>query len=60
MRARTVIAIETALLGVVIAVRDQEQFTAMRGKLKIGTFIGATSMLGSVGWFTAMTLEQAS
>jgi len=56
----TVIAIETALLGVIIAVRDREQFTAMRGRLKIGTFIGATSMLGSVGWFTAMTLEQAS
>ncbi len=56
----TVIAIETVLLGVIIAVRDREQFTAMRGKLKIGTFIGATSMLGSVGWFTAMTLEQAS
>jgi len=56
----TVIAIETALLGVIIVIRDREQFTAMRGKLKIGTFIGATSMLGSVGWFTAMTLEQAS
>jgi drug/metabolite transporter (DMT)-like permease len=56
----TVIAIETVLLGVIVAVRDREQFTAMRGKLKIGTFIGATSMLGSVGWFTAMTLEQAS
>ena len=56
----TVVAIETVLLGVIIAIRDQDQFTAMRGKLKIGTFIGATSMLGSVGWFTAMTLEQAS
>ena len=56
----TIIAIETVLLGVIVAVRDREQFTAMRGKLKIGTFIGATSMLGSVGWFTAMTLEQAS
>jgi len=55
-----VIAIETALLGVIIAVRDRGQFAAMRGKLKIGTFIGATSMMGSVGWFTAMTLEQAS
>jgi drug/metabolite transporter (DMT)-like permease len=55
-----VISIETVLLGVIIAVRDRGQFTAMRGKLKIGTFIGATSMLGSVGWFTAMTLEQAS
>ncbi len=56
----TVIVIETILLGAIIAVRDREQFTAMRGRLKIGTFIGATSMLGSVGWFTAMTLEQAS
>ena len=55
-----VIVIETVLLGVIVAVRDREQFTVMRGKLKIGAFIGATSMLGSVGWFTAMTLEQAS
>jgi drug/metabolite transporter (DMT)-like permease len=55
-----VIAIETVLLGAIVAVRDREQLTAMRGKLKISTFIGATSMLGSVGWFTAMTLEQAS
>jgi drug/metabolite transporter (DMT)-like permease len=56
----TVIAIETVLLGGIIAIRDRDQFTAMRGMLRIGTFIGATSMLGSVGWFTAMTLEQAS
>ncbi len=55
-----VISIETVLLGSLIAVRDRDQFSAMRGRLKIGTFIGATSMLGSVGWFTAMTLEQAS
>ncbi len=55
-----VISIETVLLGGLIAVRNRGQFTAMRGKLRIGTFIGATSMLGSVGWFTAMTLEQAS
>ncbi len=55
-----VIAIETVLLGAVIAFRDPKQFAVMRGKLRIGTFIGATSMLGSVGWFTAMTLEQAS
>jgi drug/metabolite transporter (DMT)-like permease len=55
-----VIAIETVLLGAIIAFRDPKQFAAMRGKLRIGTFIGATSMLGSVGWFTAMTLEQAS
>ena len=56
----TVIAIETVLLGGIIAIRDRDQFTAMRGRLRIGTFIGVTSMLGSVGWFTAMTLEQAS
>ena len=56
----TVIAIETILLGIIVAVKDREQFTAMRGRLGIGTFIGATSMLGSVGWFTAMTLQQAS
>jgi len=55
-----VISIETLLLGVIVTLRDPGQFAVMRGKLKIGTFIGATSMLGSVGWFTAITLEQAS
>ena len=27
---------------------------------KVGTFVGITSALGSIGWFTAFTLQKAS
>ena len=56
----SIITIETVLLGIIITLRNRDEFKAMSGRLGISTFIGATSMLGSVGWFTAMTLEQAS
>ena len=56
----TVIAIETLLLGSYVAVRERTQFGLVRRRLGLSSFVGLTSMLGSVGWFTAMTLERAS
>jgi drug/metabolite transporter (DMT)-like permease len=56
----TVMIIETVILGFVILLKERNQFRKMLSRLRIGTFIGVTSMVGSVGWFTAMTLEQAS
>ena len=55
-----VMIIETVILGLIIIARERNQFRIMLSRLRIGTFIGATSMIGSVGWFTTMTLEQAS
>jgi drug/metabolite transporter (DMT)-like permease len=55
-----VIAIETLLLGSYVAVREREQYGLVRRRLGLSSFVGLTSMLGSVGWFTAMTLERAS
>jgi drug/metabolite transporter (DMT)-like permease len=40
-----------------IAVREREQFFAIRKRIKLAWFVGLTSALGSVGWFTAMTLQ---
>jgi drug/metabolite transporter (DMT)-like permease len=56
----TVMIIETVILGFIILLKERNQFRKMLSRLRIGTFIGVTSMVGSVGWFTAMTLEQAS
>ncbi|MFT4729244.1 MAG: drug/metabolite transporter (DMT)-like permease [Granulosicoccus sp.] len=40
-----------------IAVREKEQFVAIRKRISLAWFVGLTSALGSVGWFTAMTLQ---
>lgn len=40
-----------------IAVREKEQFAAIRKRIRLAWFVGLTSALGSVGWFTAMTLQ---
>ncbi len=40
--------------------RQRDQFAAMMGRWKICVFVGLTSALGSIGWFTAFTLERAS
>ncbi len=37
--------------------REPEQFTAIAKRLPLSTFVGVTSALGSVGWFTAMTYQ---
>ena len=40
-----------------IAIREREQFIAIRKRVGLAWFVGLTSALGSVGWFTAMTLQ---
>lgn len=40
-----------------IAVREKQQFVAIRKRIRLAWFVGLTSALGSVGWFTAMTLQ---
>lgn len=41
-------------------IREHEQFVLVLGKWRPGLFVGITSVIGSAGWFTAMTLERAS
>ena len=40
-----------------IALREKEQFVAIHKRISLAWFVGLTSALGSVGWFTAMTLQ---
>ena len=56
----TMVIMQSTMLGIYIAVKERAQFAVMIREWKVGTFIGATSALGSVGWFTAFTLQQAS
>lgn len=56
----TVLVIQTAVLTVYLAVTERAQFAGIARNWKVAAFVGLTSMLGSVGWFTAMTIERAA
>jgi drug/metabolite transporter (DMT)-like permease len=56
----TIIIVQTATLGSYIALRQPGEFLAMARQWRACTVVGMTSMLGSAGWFTAMTIERAA
>jgi drug/metabolite transporter (DMT)-like permease len=56
----SVLFIQTILLSVYILIKKREQFITMTHQWKTSTLVGITSMIGSVGWFTAMTIQRAS
>ena len=43
-----------------IALKEPEQLTLMKNNLNACLFIGFTGVAGSVGWFTAMSLQNAA
>lgn len=47
-------------LGVWLALTELREFARLPGLLRPCLFIGLTSAIGSVGWFTAMALQNAS
>lgn len=51
------VIVQTIITLVWIAVRDPAQFAKLRAHLRICFFVGVTSVAGSIGWFTAMTLQ---
>lgn len=56
----TTVLMQTAIVGIYIAIREPRQIPIMLQEWKTSTFVGATSALGSIGWFTAFTLQKAS
>ncbi len=51
---------QVAVVGAGLAVTEPASFRALRRQFWPCLFIGLTSAAGSVGWFTAMTIENAS
>lgn len=56
----TMVSIQTVVTVVHVAVRSPQQFMLIARQWRVCLFVGITSALGSIGWFTAMTLERAS
>lgn len=55
-----IILIQTVTLGSYVALRQAGQFAAILRHWRPCVLVGLTSMLGSAGWFTAMTIERAA
>jgi len=55
-----VTAMQVVFVGVWLLVREPQTFAQIRPNLGISSFIGLTSAVGSIGWFTAFALQNAS
>lgn len=51
------VCLQSLLCGLYILVREPSQWLALAKTQKTAWFVGATSALGSIGWFTAMSLQ---
>jgi len=55
-----VLVIQTVIMSAYILLRARDQIAAMVPNWKGCLFVGITSVIGSAGWFTAMTIERAA
>jgi drug/metabolite transporter (DMT)-like permease len=53
-------AMQVVFVGIWLALREPATFTQIRPNWKLSTFIGITSAIGSIGWFTAFSMQNAS
>lgn len=56
----TVLAFQTVVMSTYLMVMEKGQMTAVLKHWRVASWVGVTGMLGSVGWFTAMTLQNAA
>ena len=54
------VIIQTILCMLWVACKERHQFKVMRQKWKACMFIGFTSVAGSIGWFTAISMQNAA
>lgn len=55
-----VLILQTIIMTVYMLLRERAQYLLIAKNWKAAGFVGVTSMLGSTGWFTAMTIERAA
>ncbi|MBT3331508.1 MAG: EamA family transporter [Rhodospirillaceae bacterium] len=55
-----VLIIQTAIMTGYVLFRARDQIAAMGPNWRGCLFVGITSVIGSAGWFTAMTIERAA
>jgi drug/metabolite transporter (DMT)-like permease len=54
------VTLQSILCLVYVGFKEAQQLSLMLNRWRLCTFVGASSAFGSVGWFTAMTYENAA
>ncbi|EPJ47624.1 MAG: hypothetical protein OFPII_10360 [Osedax symbiont Rs1] len=54
------VVLQTFLCLIYVCLKQPEQLLILKKHLLLAMFVGVTSALGSIGWFTAMTYENAA
>ena len=54
------ILIQTILCLILLFIRDAGELLVIFQRWRVSLFVGVTSLLGSIGWFTAFTMERAA
>ena len=54
------VSIQTVLCLIYVTVKEREQLPLLVKRWRLGLFVGATSALGSIGWYTALTYQDAA
>lgn len=55
-----VLVFQTLLMAAFLRLREPGQITALLGQWRVAMWVGVSGMLASVGWFTAMTIQNAA
>ena len=55
-----VVVFQTAVMAVWIRLREPGELSRVFRQWRVASLVGVSGMLGSAGWFTAMTLENAA
>ena len=55
-----VTVLQTALMAIYMRLREPRQITAVLRSWRVSALVGLAGMLASVGWFTAMTIQNAA
>ncbi|MCF8468274.1 MAG: EamA family transporter, partial [Sneathiella sp.] len=55
-----VLFFQTIVMSIYLPLREPGQLTAVIRNWRVAILVGLTGMMGSVGWFTAMTLQNAA
>jgi drug/metabolite transporter (DMT)-like permease len=55
-----VLGFQTTVMGIYLIIREPGEFVRVLRSWRVASWVGVTGMLGSVGWFTAMTIQNAA
>ena len=56
----TAVALQTIIMGIYLQLREPGQIRRVLASWRTAVWVGATGMLASAGWFTAVTLKNAA